>query len=124
MRAGANGFLLWCYTDAAPEQYRKVPYLRSPHETQFGLTTWDRKLRPQGAALQASSRLSARMQLDEVSVAAGDAAIVIPEEWARTRGDFSRFGLPVPNAIPYVSVERGRRGQRPGAQPPTTVTSG
>src|SRR5205085_12287395 len=23
---GSNGFLLWCYTDAAPEQYRKVPY--------------------------------------------------------------------------------------------------
>jgi hypothetical protein len=37
--AGAGSLLLWCYTDAAPEQYRKVPYLRSPHETQFGLTT-------------------------------------------------------------------------------------
>ena len=40
---GANGFLIWCYTDAAPEQFHKVPYLRSPHETQFGLTTWDGK---------------------------------------------------------------------------------
>ena len=39
--AGANGFLVWCYTDAAPRQYHIVPYLRSPHETQFGLTTWE-----------------------------------------------------------------------------------
>jgi len=31
--AGANGFLLWCYTDAAPEQFHKVPYLRSPLES-------------------------------------------------------------------------------------------
>ena len=31
----------WCYTDAAPEQFHKVPYLRSPHETHWGMTTWD-----------------------------------------------------------------------------------
>ncbi len=33
LAAGANGFLIWCYADAAPTQYAKVPYLRSPHET-------------------------------------------------------------------------------------------
>ena len=44
--AGANGFLIWCFTDAAPEQFHRVPYLRSPHETQFGLTTWEGKERP------------------------------------------------------------------------------
>ncbi len=105
--AGANGFLLWCYTDAAPAQYRKVPYLRSPHETQFGLTTWDRQMRPQGLSFQAFEQTVARMNLDELTVPAGDAAIVIPEEWARTRGDYSRFGLTGPEVIPYVSVSEG-----------------
>ncbi len=105
--AGANGFLLWCYTDAAPAQYRKVPYLRSPHETQFGLTTWDRQMRPQGLSFEAFEQTVARMNLDELAVPAGDAAIVIPEEWARTRGDYSRFGLTGPEVIPYVSVSEG-----------------
>jgi len=105
--AGADGFLLWCYTDAAPNQYHQVPYLRSPHETQFGLTTWDRKLRPQGAAFKEFAAISRRMHLEGLSVPMGDAAIVIPEEWARTQGDFSRFGLGGPNLIPFVSVSEG-----------------
>ena len=113
--AGANGFLLWCYTDAAPNQYHQVPYLRSPHETQFGLTTWDRKLRPQGVAFQEFAAISRHMNLQGVSVPVGDAAILIPEEWARTQGDFSRFGLGGPNVIPFVSVSEGGavNGQAP-----------
>lgn len=105
--AGANGFLLWCYTDAAPAQYRKVPYLRSPHETQFGLSTWDRKMRPQGLAFQSFATIAGHMNLDALTVPAADAAIVIPEEWARTHGDFSRFGLTGPEVTPYVSVAEG-----------------
>ncbi|MEP6549412.1 MAG: beta-galactosidase [Gammaproteobacteria bacterium] len=107
LAAGANGFLLWCYTDAAPQQYTQVPYLRSPHETQFGLTTWDRKLKPQGSAFVEFARLVSRLDLDGVEPAAADAAIIIPEEWARTRGDFSRFGLTGPNVLPYVSTSEG-----------------
>ena len=113
--AGANGFLLWCYTDAAPAQYHQVPYLRSPHETQFGLTTWDRKLRPQGIAFQEFTEISGHMNLQGLSVPMGDAAIVIPEEWARTQGDAARFGLSGPNLIPFVSVAEGGavNGQAP-----------
>ncbi len=107
LAAGANGFLLWCYTDAAPLQYHKVPYLRSPHETQFGLTTWDRQIRPQGAAFAEFNRITARMNLDEVDVSRGDVGIVIPEEWARTRGDFAHFGLSGAEVIPYVSTNEG-----------------
>ena len=107
LAAGANGFLLWCYTDAAPAQYHKVPYLRSPHETQFGLTTWDRQMRPQGLSFQAFEQTVGRMNLDELTAPEGDAAIVIPEEWARTRGDYSRFGLTGSEVIPYVSVGEG-----------------
>lgn len=105
--AGANGFLLWCFTDAAPEQYRKIPYLRSAHETQFGLTTWDHKLRPQGLAFEQFAKIVKRMHLDDLSVAAADVGIIIPEEWAKTRGDFSHSGLTAADAIPYVSVSDG-----------------
>jgi endo-1,4-beta-mannosidase len=113
--AGANGFLLWCYTDAAPAQYRKVPYLRSPHETQFGLTTWDRKMRPQGLAFEAFEQTVGRMDLDELTVSDADAAILIPDEWARTRGDHAHFGLSGPEVTPYVSVSEGGavNGQAP-----------
>lgn len=113
--AGANGFLLWCYTDAAPEQYKQVPYLRSPHETQFGLTTWDRRLKPAGETFMEFARIASRLSLDEVEPAAADAAIPIPAEWARTRGDDSSFGLTGPNLLPYVSVTEGGavNGQAP-----------
>ncbi|MFM2287430.1 MAG: hypothetical protein RL684_573 [Pseudomonadota bacterium] len=105
--AGSNGFLLWCYTDAAPEQYRKVPYLRSPHETQFGLTDWHGTPNAQGLAFMVFEKIVGRMDLDGLAPAAADAAIVVPEEWARTRGDASRFGLTGPEPIPYVSVAEG-----------------
>ena len=105
--AGANGFLLWCFTDAAPEQYRKVPYLRSAHETQFGLTTWDGKTRPQGLAFEEFIKITRRMHFENLSVPAADIGIVIPEEWSRTQGDFSHFGLSGSEVIPYVSVSDG-----------------
>lgn len=113
--AGTNGFLLWCFTDAAPGQYAKVPYLRSPHETQFGLTTWDRKMRPQGEAFEEFEKVVARMNLDGVSPVRGDAAILIPEEWSRAQGDYSHFGLTGPSQIPYVSNSEGGavNGQAP-----------
>lgn len=105
--AGSNGFLPWCFTDAAPEQYLKVPYLRSPHETQFGLTTWKGEIRPQGIAFEKFEKIVARMDLDGVSVPRGDTAIVIPEEWSVTRGNQSAFGLTGSGSIPYVSVSEG-----------------
>jgi hypothetical protein len=105
--AGANGFLLWCFTDAAPEQYNKVPYLRSPHETQFGLTTWDRKDRPQGMEFRKFSQLVARLDLTGIEPAPAEAGIIVPNEWSKPHGDFSRFGLTGPEAIPYVSTNEG-----------------
>jgi len=104
---GANGFLLWCYTDAAPQQYTQVPYLRSPHETQFGLTTWDRKIKPQGSAFIDFAKQVSRLDLEGIEPSAADAAVIIPEEWSRTRGDFSRFGLTGPSLLPYVSTSEG-----------------
>lgn len=105
--AGANGFLLWCFTDAAPEQFHNVPYLRSPHETQFGMVTWDGKDRPQGTELRKFESVVARMDLSGVYPAPADAAILVPDEWAKPHGDFSHLGLTGPEVISYTSVFDG-----------------
>jgi hypothetical protein len=105
--AGANGFLLWCYTDAAPQTYQRAPYLRAPHETQFGLTTWDRQDRPAGIELRQFSQVLAQMDLSGMQPEPAQAAVVVPHEWAKPHGDFSRLGLSGPAAIPYVSTQDG-----------------
>jgi endo-1,4-beta-mannosidase len=107
MAAGANGFLLWCFTDAAPQTFHRVPYLRAPHETQFGLTTWDRQDRPAGKALRSFSKILSQMEMDGVEPARGEAAIIVPYEWSKPLGDFSRFGLSGPEVVPYVSTQDG-----------------
>ena len=107
LAAGANGFLLWCYTDAAPENFRRVPYLRAPHETQFGLTTWERKDRPSGTELRRFSRIAAQLDLADLEPAPAEAAVIVPHEWAKPLGDFSKFGLSGASPIPYVSVQDG-----------------
>lgn len=105
--AGANGFLIWCYTDAAPEQFHRVPYLRSPHETQFGLTTWDGKERPSAKMLQDFERTVAQLDLTGIEPAPAEAGIIVPYEWSKPHGDFSRFGLTGPEVVPYTSTDEG-----------------
>lgn len=105
LAAGANGLVLWCHTDAAPATFERVPYLRAPHETQFGLTTWDRRVRPAGAELRTLRAILDRLDLDGVDVTPADVAIVVPHEWVKAHGDRSRFGLTGPQPIPYVSVQ-------------------
>ncbi|MGD0471202.1 MAG: beta-galactosidase [Terriglobales bacterium] len=105
--AGANGFLLWCYTDAVPEQYAKVPYSRSPNETQFGIVTWDRKERPAAKMLTAFSRITGSLDLDGIEPAPAEAAILVPNEWSKPFGDESHFGLTGPEIAPYTSQDEG-----------------
>lgn len=106
LAAGACGFLPWCYTDAAPKLFKQTPYLRAPHETQFGLTTWDRQNRPRGDVLYEFSKLLAHMDFDGIQPALGEAALIIPHEWAKPHGDFSRLGLSAKSgAMPYSSVQ-------------------
>jgi hypothetical protein len=107
LAAGANGFLLWCTTDAAPGTFRRVPYLRAPHETQFGLTTWDRRDRPAGAMFREFSRIAAQLDLTDLEPEPAQAGILVPHEWAKPHGDFSRLGLEGPESIPYVSTQDG-----------------
>jgi endo-1,4-beta-mannosidase len=107
LAAGACGFLPWCYTDAAPELFRRVPYLRAPHETQFGLTTWDRRDRPRGQVLREFSQLLSQLDLTDLQPAPGEAALIVPHEWAKPYGDMSHAGLSGPAAIPYTSTQEG-----------------
>ena len=105
--AGANGFLIWCFTDAAPEQYRRVPYLRSPHETQFGLTTWEGKERPAAKMFEDFEKIVASLDLTAIKPAPADAGILVPNEWSKPHGDFSHFGLIGPEIVPYTSTMEG-----------------
>ena len=107
LATGACGFLPWCYTDAAPELFRRAPYLLAPHETQFGLTTWDRQDRPRGRVLREFSRLISQLDLSGLQPALGEAALVIPHEWAKPHGDMSRSGLTGAGALPYTSTQDG-----------------
>ena len=117
--AGAIGVDLWCYTDAAPEQFHKAPYLRTPQETGWGMTTWDRQDKPLAREFKKFSALANRLDLSGITPASADAAIVIPDEWAKPHGDFSHFGLTGPAAIPYISTNDG--DAMPG-QPQTKST--
>lgn len=107
LAAGACGFLPWCYTDAAPGLYKRVPYLRAPHETQFGLTTWDGQDRPRGRELRNFSAVLSQMNLEGIEPAPGEAALIVPNEWAKPHGNAGRFGLTGTGAIPYTPVQDG-----------------
>lgn len=104
LAAGSIGVDLWCYTDAAPEQFHKVPYLRTPQETAWGMTTWDRHDKPLAVEFRKFSQIVAKLDLTGVSPAPADVGIVVPDEWAKPHGDFSHFGLTGPEVTPYVST--------------------
>lgn len=107
--AGANGFLLWCFTDAAPETYQRVPYRRAAHETQFGLTTWDGKDRPSGTEFRRFSKMLERLDLTDVAPARPDAGLPVPFDWSKPYSEMKGLGLPLIGGVPYVS------NQEPGS---------
>jgi hypothetical protein len=115
---GSIGFDLWCYTDAAPEQFHKAPYLRTPQETRWGMTTWDRQDRPLATEFKKFAQVVKKLDLAGIRPAPADAAIVVPDEWSKPHGDFSHFGLTGPEVTPYVSLFDGDGvpGQPPASQ--------
>jgi hypothetical protein len=83
---GAIGYYAWCWTDAEPDAYRRVPYLRQPHETQFGATDWRGDMRPRGRVLGGLAKVAGALDLDAAAVdgpPATRAAIPIPHEYVR-----------------------------------------
>lgn len=106
---GAIGFLAWCWTDAERAAYRRAPYVRQPHETQFGVTDEHGALRPRGRVL---AELAATMHALEgdLDALAGDgpvaaAAIPVPHEVVRPY-DPAAFGLEAGRSGPYEPAER------------------
>ena len=103
LAAGANGFLLWDYTDASPEAWKRAPYKITPHETQFGLTTWDRKDRPAGQELRRFSKIVRHINLDGLEPELAQAAIIVPFEWSKPDGDYSQMGMERPAPGQYLA---------------------
>jgi beta-galactosidase len=92
---GATGYFAWCWTDAEPDAYRHVPYLRQPHETQFGVTDWRGELRPRGHVLSELAAVAGRLDLDALASegpVAARAAIPVPHEYVRPY-DPDAYGL-------------------------------
>ena len=102
--AGSIGVDLWCYTDASPEQFHRVPYLRTPQETGWGMTTWDRQNKPLANEFKKISQVVGQLDLAGIAPAPAEVGIVIPDEWAKIHGDFSHFGLSGPEVTPYIST--------------------
>lgn len=103
LAAGGIGVDLWCYTDAAPAQWKKFPYARTAQETQWGMVTWDRQDRPLGTAFRNFSKVMAQLDLTGLKAAPGEVGVLVPDEWAKPNGDFSHSGLAGPEVIPYLS---------------------
>ena len=47
------------------------------------------------------------MDFNGIQPAPGEAALIVPHEWAKPHGDYSHFGLSGGSAIPYTSVQDG-----------------
>ncbi len=105
---GAIGVLPWCWTDAEPDAHRRAPYVRQPHETQFGLTDARGALRPRGRVLAELARSIRGLDLDAYAGHGPEppvAAILVPREYARP-WDRAAFGLGDAPAGSYVPAEQ------------------
>ncbi len=103
LAAGSNGFLLWDYTDASPAAWKRAPYKITPHETQFGLTTWERKDRPAGREFRKFSQMVSQLDLSGVEPEMAQAALIVPFEWAKPDGDYSQMGMENPAPGQYLA---------------------
>jgi hypothetical protein len=110
---GANGFLAWCWTDAEPAACRRAPYVRGPHETQFGVTTWDGELRPRGRVLADLAASVRTLDLDGRAAFGPQpsAAIIVPHEYVRPY-DPAGYGLSKAPSGPYEPAERAWTPER------------
>jgi hypothetical protein len=103
---GAIGFYPWCWTDAEPAAYDRAPYVRMPHETQFGVIDHTGAERPRAREL---GDLAATLRHLDLDLCAGDgpvtpAAVLVPHEYARPY-DAASYGLVGAPAGPYVPAE-------------------
>jgi beta-galactosidase len=105
---GAIGYFAWCWTDAEPAAYARAPYVRQPHETQFGLTDWTGRLRPRGRVLSELAATVGGMDLDRhaaLGPAPEPAAVLVPHEYVRPY-DRAAYGLDAAPSGEYRPAER------------------
>jgi hypothetical protein len=110
---GAMGFYPWCWTDAEPDAYDRAPYVRMPHETQFGVTDWRGEPRPRAGALVELGATLARLDLDAYAANGPEAgaALLVPHEYAHPY-DPESYGLGRAPAGPYKPAERAWTPER------------
>jgi endo-1,4-beta-mannosidase len=100
--AGNMGLVAWTYTDADPQiQYKRAPYKRNPHETQFGTTEAGGTPRLQGEELAEMGALLKNLDFTTLKPAEIQAGILLPHEWANGL-DFREYGFPSDTLYQYV----------------------
>jgi len=120
--SGAHGLVAWCFTDAEEATWDRVPYLRCPHETQFGVTNAQKQLRPAGEELRKFGRVLSQMEFDGIGLPQLQAGIIVPHEFARGP-DHSRYGISEPHLSLYMSAEEAwveKRERRSGVVLPVS----
>ena len=110
---GAIGFFSWCWGDAEPAAYARAPYVRSPHETQFGAHAWDGTPRPRARELTELAGALAEIDLDAYAGwgPVTGVAVPVPHEYVRPY-DSAAYGLDDAPAGPYVPTEPVWRPER------------
>ena len=102
--AGSMGLIAWCATDAHPEfQFKRAPYIRNPHETQFGITDYQRNPRPHGLEMAKIRKVIDQIDLSDIEPVQEEGGIPIPHEWAHGF-DYNEYGFPSDTHYQYISV--------------------
>lgn len=119
---GAIGFFAWCWTDAEQAAYRRAPYVRQPHETQFGVTDARGNLRPRGRVLSELAATIRQLDLDGFASdgpARPAAAMVVPHEFVRPYDPeaFALSDAPSGTYQPSESIWSPRHGRRDDVLP-------
>ena len=119
--AGAIGFLAWCWTDAEPAAFGRAPYVRQPHETQFGVIDAPGRCGRAGGSWPISPRRSVRSGRSRWPgrrrARRPVAAIPVPHEYVRP---YDAGGLR-PRRCTGRHLRTGRGGLGPGARPAPLV---
>jgi hypothetical protein len=113
---GATGFFAWCWTNAEPAAFRRAPYVRAPHETQFGVTDAAGQLRPRGHVLAGLAKTVRRLDLDGLAAhgPTATAAIPVPHEFAAPY-DPAGYGLGEAPSGVYLPAETAWNAERDAA---------
>jgi endo-1,4-beta-mannosidase len=102
LASGVQGYAAWCYTDASPSIFNRAPYIRCPHETQFGITDYLGNPKPAGTELGQFAKILQQIDLEQVEPALPEAGLIIPNEWAKGH-DYSQYNLSSTQPTPYVT---------------------